>query len=128
MSYDDLVRYSYLIGANVKPSSPERSMVINTAKETCSVAKDVANVSVKAPMLLPHQIQSMEQQVLHQMYKVVGDKPTTEFRLQFAPKWTIDKAIHSEKDNYLTAGDCKEVDIPHSHVAPTLCPLITSSW
>ena len=35
------------------------------------------------------------------MAEVVGFKPVTEHKLQFAPRWIIDKAIHKERQNYV---------------------------
>ena len=41
---------------------------------------------------------------------VVGDKPTSEFKLQFAPQWIVDQAIAAEKENYLHANAYQEVE------------------
>ncbi len=52
------------------------------------------------PTKFPLPLESCEQEVLKQIRKVIGDKPVSENKLQFAPRWVIDKAIEKEKKNY----------------------------
>lgn len=95
----------------MKISSLECYIDLNSPNETSRVEKDIAHVSFKVPSLHPHQLLLTEQQVLGHIYKVVGHKPSTEFRLPFAPNFIIDKAMHSERDNYIRAGAYKEFDV-----------------
>ena len=42
---------------------------------------------------------------------MIGYKPVSEFRLQFAPRWLLDKAIETEKQNYFSEGAYEEVKL-----------------
>lgn len=51
-----------------------------------------------------------EQEILHNMYEVLAENPTSNFQLQFAPRWILRKAIEAEKENYRKEGAYKEVE------------------
>ena len=63
--------------------------------------KDVGGTPIQDLKYLPMSLQSSEQTTLRQMAEVVGFQPVTEHKLQFAPRWIIDKAIHKERQNYV---------------------------
>ena len=42
----------------------------------------------------------MEQALLRQLREVIRDEPVSESRLQFLPRWMLDKAILEEKKNF----------------------------
>ena len=66
-------------------------------KET---SKDIGDTKLTAPKSLPTELQSHEQEVLRKIREIVGDQPVSESKLQFAPRWILDKAIAKEKANY----------------------------
>lgn len=59
--------------------------------------------------MLPHHLESSEQEVRQEIRSVVGDSPASEFQLSFPPRWIIEKSIHSERLNY--EGAFEEVPI-----------------
>lgn len=54
---------------------------------------DVGNMSNAAPTDELTQLESSEQNILQQLKNFIGDKPVSENRPQFAPRWIIDKEI-----------------------------------
>lgn len=56
-------------------------------------------------------LQYSEQHILKQIQSAIGDKPTTELRLQFAPRWIVQKAIDNKRKTYELSEWCKEVYI-----------------
>ena len=106
------------------PTSKENSQVnITRTHELPEPEKDIGDTALVSPPQLPHSLQSSEQVVLHDMKRVIGDGPVSEFKLQFAPRWIIDKAIADEKSNYHDAGAYKEL---HFREIPKGANVITS--
>lgn len=61
--------------------------------------KGIGQTSVTAPKSNAS-LQSTEQILLRQIRDIIGCDPVTESKLQFAPRWILDKAIVKEKANY----------------------------
>lgn len=71
--------------------------------------KDIGMKNLKSPPFIPFSFESSDQQVLSDIHKVIGDKPTIEFRLQFAPMWIVEKAIEKDKLNYQSLKSWEEI-------------------
>lgn len=71
--------------------------------------KDIGNVPIRPPPNIPYKLDSSEQEVLKWAYSMLGDQTISEARLEFLPRWIIDKSISKEKANYATAYE--ELDI-----------------
>ena len=84
---------------------------LNTPHNPPRPDKDIGSIDVLPPPSLPIDLKSTEQKLLYDIKQVIGDKPVSEFRLQFAPRWLIDKAINNEKQNYKLAKAYEEVPL-----------------
>lgn len=73
--------------------------------------KDIGKVEINDPLSLPFSLESTEQQVHRSIYAVFIKEPTTEFRLQFVPRWVVESVIVREKSNYQSVNAHKEIDI-----------------
>jgi len=76
------------------------SMDIGSPTPKQDIAKDIGTSTIQAPDSFPTSLESTEQELLLRIKDVVGDASVTEHKLQFAPRWIIDKAINKEKKNY----------------------------
>ena len=76
------------------------SLDIGTTSNAENREKDIGDTSITPPKELPTSLESIEQELLQRMRQVVGDQPISESKLQFAPRWILDKAISKEKANY----------------------------
>ena len=76
------------------------SLDIGTATDNKDPIKDIGHTKVVSPDKIPTSLESNEQELLHKMRDVAGDLPVSESKLQFAPRWILDKAIAKEKANY----------------------------
>ena len=112
-----------LFGMEYQTSQEASQVNITRTHEPPEPQKDVGGTALVSPPQLPYSLQSSEQLVLHEMKRVVGDGPVSEFKLQFAPRWIIDKAIADEKSNYHDAGAYKEL---HFRQTPKGANVITS--
>ena len=116
-------RCNALFGTEYQTSKEASQGDINRTHEPPEPQKDIDGTALMSPPQLPHSLQSSEQLVLHEMKGVVGDGPVSEFKLQFAPRWIIDKAIADEKSNYHDAGAYREL---HFRQTPKGTNVITS--
>lgn len=73
--------------------------------------KDIGETRVTQPTYPHFSLDSSEQFVLKEIREAIGDKPASESKLQFAPRWLIDKAIEKEKKAYIDNRAFEEVDI-----------------
>ena len=73
--------------------------------------RDIGSTPIAPPPSLPVRLESSEQSILQSLRTIVGDKPVSEFRLQFAPRWLLDKSIETEKQNYFAENAYEEVYI-----------------
>ena len=62
--------------------------------------KDMGETPLISPSELPIKISSTGQALLRQLLEVIRDEPVSESRLQFLPRWMLDKAILEEKKNF----------------------------
>lgn len=62
--------------------------------------KYIGRVLISTSLFASYSLILSEYKVLKSNYDVIEDKPTTEFSLQFAPKWIVEKAISTEVTNY----------------------------
>ncbi len=88
------------IAQDQKQKFDEPSFDIGSATEKENPERDIGEYQFRMPTQLPLPLESSEQEVLKQIRKVIGDKAVSEKKLQFAPRWIIDKAIDAEKMNY----------------------------
>lgn len=73
---------------------------LNTHYDTEELDRDIGNVAVAVPPEVPFNLFSSEQKILKEILHVIGKNPTTEFHLQGAPRWLIDKSMATEKESY----------------------------
>ena len=76
------------------------SFDIGTPIPVKDVTKDIGDTAITGPSRLPASLESSKQEILRHIRDVVGDQPVSESKLQFAPRWILDKAIAKEKANY----------------------------
>lgn len=82
---------------------------LNQTRNPSTKKDDIGKVPLTVPPELPYSLKSSEQLVLRNILNSVGSGPFTEFQLQFAPRWLLNKSISQEKVNYKDAYE--EVDI-----------------
>ncbi len=63
-------------------------------------AKDVGEYKPRIPTQYPLSLESCKQQILQQIKEDIGDKGSSEAKLQFALSWIIYKAIETENKDY----------------------------
>lgn len=86
---------------------------IRTSYNPLKLFKDIDRISTQKPPNTTFHFKSYVQRILRNMMNIIGDRPTTESRLQFAQRCIIDKAIEEEKQNYKYAQAYEELDIAH---------------
>ncbi len=89
-----------LVSQNKKELFNELSFDIGSATENKNPDKDIGEYHIRMQTEFPLPHESCGQEVLQQIRKVICDKPVSESKLQFAPRWVIDKAIEKEKKIY----------------------------
>jgi hypothetical protein len=97
------------------------SAPLDTADES---AKDVGPVASSAGHILePTTLDrdATEQTLLHQIQAAIGDSDVSITQLQWVPSWILDKAVTTEKENYLMA--CHPVKL---HELPPRSNVISS--
>ena len=97
-SYNPLSRS--LLAQNKKEKFNEPAFDIGSATEKENPQRDIGEYQFRMPTEFPLPLESCEQDILKQIRNVIGDKAVSESKLQFAPRWIIDKAIENEKNNY----------------------------
>lgn len=110
----DIGTHAYQLHTSLVASqrgSQSQTSSLNEATEDSCPSKDIGNVPITSPSSLPFSLTTCEQQVLRNMRSVIGYQPATEFQLQFAPRWILDKSISVEKTNYQSEEAYEEVDI-----------------
>lgn len=100
-------------GDAVKSPKKVKDPTIDIGKPTSlSIpAKDDGDTPVLPLSVLPTQLEAAEQTILRQLKEVLCDVQVSESRLEFAPRWVIDKAIQKEKDNFRDKKTFREVRI-----------------
>ena len=102
-------RCNSLFGTRYPVPTLSKSLDLNATHEAAQPEKDIGENLVVAPSELPFHLASSKQKVLQQIQSVVGNKPTSKFKIQFVPQWIVDQAIAEEKENYDRAEAYKEV-------------------
>ena len=102
-----------MLSKNTRPgtSAAEKLEKLDEAYAPPRPERHIGSTPVAPPPSLPARLESSEKIILQEIRNVVGDKPVSEFRLQFAPRWLLDKSIDTEKENYFAEGAYEEVDI-----------------
>lgn len=77
--------------------------ILFSLNTTSRIKKGIGHVAKIAMRDLPYYLQSSEQLVPQEMLATALEKPETDFQLQYAPGWIIDKGIEDEKENYENA-------------------------
>ena len=87
--------------------------IVNLSKFTpfSITEKDLGSIKIIEPPSLPHDLESIEQEILRQLHDLVGNVQMSEADLHFLPCWIIDKAIAKEMENYKDA--FREVEWMH---------------
>jgi len=81
---------------------------LNSPHDPPTPDKDIGSTVIRSPPHIPYNLQSSEQELLRQAKSVLGKNQASEFKLQFVPRWIIDKSIATERENY--HGAYEEVD------------------
>lgn len=88
------------------------SIELTTPSVEKDPAKDIDNLPVILPPSDDYALSTAEQEVLRNIEKVGGhNKPITEFGLQFAPKWIVEKTIVSEKRAYIQENEYERSEV-----------------
>lgn len=66
------------------------SFNISTPSPAQNPSKDIGMATIPGPPSMPTSIQSVGQQLLHQVRDVIGENTVTESKLQFATQWLLD--------------------------------------
>lgn len=75
------------------------AVTLNNSYNPPRTEKDIGDVQVSELPHLPFRLESVEQEALHEIKAVIGDKTASEFELQFAPRWLLHKPIAGKKKN-----------------------------
>ena len=90
---------SLLTAQNDNSSLENPQIDTGEASDPPCIDKDIGKTKLFTPPKVPFNLESSEQTVLQQIHEVVGDRQVSEFELQFAPRWILEKAIANEKEN-----------------------------
>ena len=112
-----LTHCNSLFGTPYHLDIPKHSINLDSSHELPQPDKDVGKTMIVKPTQITFQLASSKRKVLQNIQMVVGDKPTSDFKPQFAPQWIVRQPIATEKENYRRANAYQEVEwgqIPRS--------------
>lgn len=83
-------------------------MLRNTSTE--KPEKEVGKTQVDSPLKILCYLESQEQKLIEELRRTFGDNQITESRIQYEPRWIVEKAIQKKKENYAENKAYKEVN------------------
>lgn len=76
---------------------------------------DICTIPIVSAPSLPHNLASTEQQVLREIREFISYNRVLESHLQLSPRWIVEKAVTTEKDN------CSREEALPRHFAENVC-------